>query len=418
MPSSPLAASPSPNEAKKPSSTPRAQSSVSSRFWKWKARCSLRSIGDAGGPDLFQASPTSSKLTPLYNFQTPHTPNVASPYLSESAHVLSLQNPVSNVEHLHSGKSGAVTPKPKKDAIKAGEYTNSIQRGIGALPTVQPNSRSVHNRTASKEVGLEDLSSKETGARYIGKDIGSNDTSFQYVCEDIGSKETGSKYFVSTDGDLDPKDKNFKETSASYVAYQDAAPKHSVLFTVNESFRIPPGIGSQIHSEHGKKNTVACGSAVQFSEDLDVGCGPARTIPLGLFWSNGFLKKASRLKPQKKRPKFIRKLLPRPRFHTRARRSSGATTRPTLLNTPHGTNKLATLRLNTAQSTNKPGGGACQYASNRRGHSRRQAEEFLLVNDASSKHAGQWFPQHTSFTPYTHKTEPSVSAKQCFFPAT
>ncbi|KAG5959502.1 hypothetical protein E4U57_000597 [Claviceps arundinis] len=229
MPSSPLAASP--NEAK------------------------YRSNGDAGGPDLSQASPTASKSTPLYNFQTPNTPNVASPYLSESAHVLSLQNPVSDVEHLHSGKSGAVTPKSEKGAIKTGKYTNSIQRGIGALPTVQPNSRSVHTRTTSKEFGLKDLSSKETGARYLGKDIGSNETSFQYVCEDIGSKETGSKCIVSTDvisRDHDPKDKNFKETGANYIAYQDAAPKNSVLFTVNESFLIPPGIGSQIHSEHGK----------------------------------------------------------------------------------------------------------------------------------------------------------------------
>lgn len=180
---------------------------------------------------------------------------MASPYLSESAHVLSLQNPVSNVEHLDSGKSGAVTPKSNKDAIKTGEYTNSIQRGIGALPTVQPHTRFVHTRTVSTEFGLKDLSSKETGARYLGKDIGSNDTSFQYVCEENGSKETGSKCIVSKgviSGDLDQKDKNFKETGANYIACQDAAPKHSVLFTVNESFLIPPGIGSQIHFEHGK----------------------------------------------------------------------------------------------------------------------------------------------------------------------
>ncbi|KAG6247943.1 hypothetical protein E4U23_003411 [Claviceps purpurea] len=411
MPSSPLAASP--NEAKKPvASTPRAQSSVSSRFWKWKTRCSLRSNGDASGPDLFEASPTASKSSPLYNFQSPNTPNVASPYVTESAHVLSLQNPVSNAESLHSGKGGAVTPKSKKDAIKTGEYTNLIQKGIGTLPTVQPNSRSVHTRTASKEVGLKDLSSKETGARYIGRDIGSNDTSFQYVCEDITSKETGSKCIVSTDvvsGDLDPKDKNFKEAGANYIVYQDAAPNHSALSTVNESFLIPPRPGSKIYSEHGKKNAVVYGSAVQFSEDLDVGCGPARTKPLGFFWPNGFLKKASRLRSQKQRSKSIRRLLPRPRFQARARRISGGTNRPTLLNTPHVTD---------SQSTNKPGGGARQYASNGRGHSRRQAEGFLLVNDASGEHAGQCFPQHIDFTSYRHKAESSVSAKQCFFPAT
>ncbi|KAG6053233.1 hypothetical protein E4U17_004918 [Claviceps sp. LM77 group G4] len=419
MPSSPLAASP--NEAKQPVSTPRAQSSVSSRFWKWKTRCSLRSNGDAGGSDLFQASPTAPKSSPLYNFQTPNTPNVASPYLSESAHVLSLQNPVSNIESRPLGKGGDVAPKSKKDAIKTGEYTRLIKTGIGALPTIQPNSRSVHTRTANKEVGLKDPSSKETGARYIERDIGSNDTSLQYVCEDIGSKDTGSKCIVSTDmvsGDLDPKDKNFKETGTNCIVDQDAAPKHSVLSTVNEGFLISAGIGSQIHSEHGKKDAVAYGSAVQFSEDLDVGCGPARTNPLGLSWPNGFLKKASRLKPQKQRSKSVRKLLPLPRFQTKARRSSGGTNGPTLPNTPHGTNRLATLRLNTAQSANTLGGGARQYASNGRGHSRRQAKGFLLVNDASGKHAGQSFPQHTSFTAYTHQTESSVSAKQCFFPAT
>ncbi|KAG5917552.1 hypothetical protein E4U61_002598 [Claviceps capensis] len=330
-------------------------------------------------------------------------------------------NPLSSVEPLPSGKSGAVTPKSNKDAIKTDEYTNLIQKGIGALPTVQPNSSSVHTRTASKKVGLKDLSSKEIGARYTGRDIGSNDTSFQYVCEDISSKETGSKCIVSTDvvsGDLDPKDKNFKEAGANFIVYQDAAPKHSALSTVNESFLIPPGPGSQIHSEHGKKNAVVHGSAVQFSEDLDVGCSPARTKPLGFLWPHGILKKASRFKLQKQRSKSIRKLLLRPRFQTRARRSSGGTNRPTMLNTPHGTDRLATLRLNTAQSTTKPGGGARQYASNGRGHSRRQAEGFLLVNDASGEHAGQCFPQHIDFTSYTHKTESSVSAKQCFFPAT
>ncbi|CCE34552.1 uncharacterized protein CPUR_08485 [Claviceps purpurea 20.1] len=319
---------------------------------------------------------------------------------------------ITEEEEFRPAQGGAVTPKSKKDAIKTGEYTNLTQKGIGALPTVQPNSRSVHTRTASKEVGLKDLSSKETGARYIGRDIGSNDTSFQYVCEDITSKETGSKWIVSTDvvsGDLDPKDKNFKEAGANYIVYQDAAPNHSALSTVNESFLIPPGPGSKIHSEHGKKNAVVYGSAVQFSEDLDVGCGPARTKPLGFFWPNGFLKKASRLRSQKQRSKSIRRLLPRPRFQNRALHISGGTNRPTLLNTPHGTD---------SQSTNKPGGGARQYASNGRGHSRRQAEGFLLVNDASGEHAGQCFPQHIDFTSYTHKAESSVSAKQCFFPAT
>ncbi|KAG6059689.1 hypothetical protein E4U32_003887 [Claviceps aff. humidiphila group G2b] len=282
------------------------------------------------------------------------------------------------------------------------------QRGMDALPTVQTNHRSVHTKTGSNGVGLKDLSSKETDARHIGRDIGSNDTSLQYVCEDIGSKETGPKCIVSKDvvsGDLDPKGKNFKETGANYIVYQDAAPEHSVLCTVNEGFPIPPGIGAQIHSEHEKKNAVAYGSAVQFSEDLDVDRGPTRTKPLGSFWPNAFLKKASQLKAQKQRSKW-------PRFQTRARRrsissmtksirSSGGAkfaNGPTLLNTPHGTNRLATLRLNTAQSTNIPGGGARQYASNGRGHSRRQAEGFLLVNDASGEHAGQSFPQHTGFT--------------------
>ncbi|KAG6306123.1 hypothetical protein E4U45_007693 [Claviceps purpurea] len=429
MPSSPLAVSP--NEERQPVvSTPRARSSVSSRFWRWKTRCSLslRSNGDAGGPDLCQPSPTASKSSPLANFQTPNTPNAACPYLSESAHVLSLQCPVSNVESLHSGESGADTPKSKKDTIKTGEYTNIIQRGIDALPTLQPNARSVHTRSGSEEVGLKDLNSKETGARHIGREIGSNDTSFQYVCEGIGFKETGSKCIVSTDvvsGDPGPQDKNFKETGANYIVYQDAAPKNSVLSMVNESFPIPPCIGSQIPHEHEKKTAVAYDSAVQFSEDLDVGCGPTRTKTLGSFWPNGFLKKASRLKPQKQRSKW-------PQFRTRARRrstssmtksirSSGGTDRPTLPNTPHGTNRLATLpslRLNTAQSTNKPGGDAHQYASNGRGHSRRQAEGFLLVNDASGEHAGQCSPLHTGFIPYTHKTESWVSSKQCFFSAT
>ncbi|KAG5972693.1 hypothetical protein E4U58_006219 [Claviceps cyperi] len=402
---------------------PRAQSSASSRFWRWKTRCSLTSNGDAGGPDLCQASPTVSKSSPLSNFQTLNDPNVSSPYLSVSANVLSLQNLVSDVESLRSSESGAITRKSKKDAIKTGEYTNVIQKGIDALPTVQTISRSVHIKTGPSGVGLKDLSSKETGARYIGRDIGSNDTSLQYVCEDDGSKEADPKCIVSKNvvsGDLDPKDKNFKETGANYIVYQDAAPEHSVLSTVNESFPIPPGIGARIHPEHEKKNAVAYGSAVQFSEDLDIGRGPTRTKPLGSFWPNGFLKKASQLKAQKQRSKW-------PRFQTRARRrsissmtksirSSRGTNRPTLLNTSHDTNRLATLRLNTAQSTNR--GGARQYASNGRGHSRRQAEGFLLINDASGEHAGQCFHQHTDFTAYTHKTESSVSAKQCFFPET
>ncbi|KAG5995750.1 hypothetical protein E4U52_007873 [Claviceps spartinae] len=322
------------------------------------------------------------------------SPNEANPYLSESAHVLSLQNPVSDVKSLRSGESGAISRKSKQDAnhaIKTGEYTNMIQRGINALPTVQTNPLSAHITNGSNGVGLKDLSSKETGARYIGRDIGSNETSLQYDCEDIGSKETDTKCIVSKDvvsRDLDPKDMNFKDTGANHIIYQDAAPERSVLSTVNESFPIPPGIGARIHSEHEKKNAVAYGNAVQFSEDLDVGRGPTRTKPLGSFWPNAFLKKASQLKAQKQRSKW-------PRFQTRARRrsissttkstrSSGGTRRRT-----HDTNRLATLRLNTAQSTNKPGGGARQYASNGRGHSRRQAEGFLLVNDASGEHAGQ-----------------------------
>jgi hypothetical protein len=72
------------------------KSNGSNRFWKWRTR-SNKSVSESDARDISYASPTTTSLSPS-NFlpkviEQPQVP--PSPYVSESAHVFSLQHPSS-----------------------------------------------------------------------------------------------------------------------------------------------------------------------------------------------------------------------------------------------------------------------------------------------------------------------------------
>ncbi|QPG94703.1 hypothetical protein C2857_006766 [Epichloe festucae Fl1] len=91
------------------------------------------------------SSPLSSK------FSNRNAPQVASPYLSESAHVLSLQQPVGKIEAHCSSESGAMTIKSDEATVKSGgDDTTSIATRLDAQqPTSQPSAPSIHSRRSN-----------------------------------------------------------------------------------------------------------------------------------------------------------------------------------------------------------------------------------------------------------------------------
>ncbi|KAG6009412.1 hypothetical protein E4U54_008561 [Claviceps lovelessii] len=268
---------PSPNEATRPIAAPRAKSSASSRFWKWKTRSSRKSTSEVEAQELSHTSPTASLPSPLSNFTGPNAHQVASPYLSESAHVLSLQHPAGRVEPHESDQSGAVTPKSKEATVKTAEDPT--------LMGTRDDARQSISQTDARSVGPKDVDSREAN---------------------------GSK--------------------------------------IDDYFLLPPGISSQPPPEHDEDDGEITESVIQNLEELEqVSCGPAKTVPSGSFWSDGFRKRGSRLKFHGRLSNFTHKFLKRRRFPsrsrcrslcsmTKSRRSSGGTNKVALLDKSHSTN--------------------------------------------------------------------------------
>lgn len=101
---------------------------------------------------MSHASPTASMSSPLSSkFSNRNAPQVASPYLSESAHVLSLQQPVGKIEAHCSSESGAMTIKSDEATVKSGgDDTTSIATRLDAQqPTSQPSAPSIHSRRSN-----------------------------------------------------------------------------------------------------------------------------------------------------------------------------------------------------------------------------------------------------------------------------
>ncbi|KAG5981131.1 hypothetical protein E4U55_003267 [Claviceps digitariae] len=140
---------------RQPISTPRAKSTASSRFWKWKTRSSRKSASETEAREL-HISPTASVPSPFSNLTGLSAPPVASPYLSESAHVLSLQNPTGETGPLGLDKSAATTPESKEATVKTGEDpTLTRTRRDSQLPLAQPSGRSVDSKEIdSKGINL------------------------------------------------------------------------------------------------------------------------------------------------------------------------------------------------------------------------------------------------------------------------
>lgn len=95
----------------------------SARFWKWRAR-SNKSTSEQEVRDISYASPMSSlsaeKEKQLQLQQAP------SPYLSESAHVLSLQRPVQASTARRTSRAPRLTPTSASTPPKIAEATVDV----------------------------------------------------------------------------------------------------------------------------------------------------------------------------------------------------------------------------------------------------------------------------------------------------
>lgn len=126
---------------RQPIPTRKAKSGISSRFWKWKPRYCRKSTSDAQD----QASPTALETIPLSNFGIVRATKT-SPYLSESAHVLSLQNPEGSVDLQYAGERDSVSPNPQEG--KSRPHTTSTERRLSVQrPKSRPRARYVRTIT-------------------------------------------------------------------------------------------------------------------------------------------------------------------------------------------------------------------------------------------------------------------------------
>ncbi|KAG6206461.1 hypothetical protein E4U50_004211 [Claviceps purpurea] len=134
---------------RQPIPTRRAKSGTSSRFWKWKLRYCRRSTSDA----QYQASPTASETIPNSTFGIVRATK-ASPYLSESAHVKSLQNPEGGVDLLlDAGERDSVLPNPQEG--KSRPHTTSTERRLSVQrPKSRPRARYVRTRTNGSKYSI------------------------------------------------------------------------------------------------------------------------------------------------------------------------------------------------------------------------------------------------------------------------
>ncbi|KAG6103070.1 hypothetical protein E4U14_006453 [Claviceps sp. LM454 group G7] len=125
---------------RQPMPTRRAKNGTSSRFWKWKPRYCRKSTSDT----QCQASPTALETTPFINYGIVRAAK-ASPYLSESAHVLSLQNPEGSVDLQDAGERDSVLSYPQEG--KSRPHTTSTERLSVQRPKSRPGARYVRTIT-------------------------------------------------------------------------------------------------------------------------------------------------------------------------------------------------------------------------------------------------------------------------------
>ncbi|KAG6146639.1 hypothetical protein E4U23_003410 [Claviceps purpurea] len=126
----------------------KAKSGTRSRFWKWKPRYCRKSTSDA----QYQASPTVLEAIPFSDFGIVRATK-ASPYLSESAHVLSLQNPEGSVDLQGAGERDSVLPNPQER--KSRPRTTSTERKLSVQrPKSCPRARYVRTRANGSKYSI------------------------------------------------------------------------------------------------------------------------------------------------------------------------------------------------------------------------------------------------------------------------
>ncbi|KAH7319904.1 hypothetical protein B0I35DRAFT_223120 [Stachybotrys elegans] len=114
------------------------KSTSSSRFWRWRSR-STKSTSDTDLRDCPNVSPVSSAPAPLSRVEQP--PQPMSPFLSESAHVRSLQHPSrSSLTHASSDSMG-ISPNTRSlqdltldPGRRAGDMLATRHRGLAPPP--------------------------------------------------------------------------------------------------------------------------------------------------------------------------------------------------------------------------------------------------------------------------------------------
>ncbi|KAG5945523.1 hypothetical protein E4U59_005638 [Claviceps monticola] len=267
---------------RQPIPIPRAKGGTRSRFWKWKPRYCRKSTSDV----QYQTSPTALETIPFSNFGIVRATKT-NPYLSESAHVLSLQNPEGSVDLQDAGERDSVLPNP---------------RAPGAQVTPAYNFDWKKTQCSATKI-----TSQPPRARYVR------------------TRTNGSK------------DSIFSALNERLVIPPGISPR-------NRSEQ-----GQSIEADTGLFSTDLV-SGVRRSEEVDAGSLFVKTIPRRSCWSDGFQISASRLNSQLKRSKAIRRLLMRFRSqywspfrslcYTQKAGHSPEGTRLTPPDTPHATSEF------------------------------------------------------------------------------
>lgn len=106
------------------------QGSASSRFWRWRAR-STKSASESEFREAYSSTPSSAHgiITP-----SPSTP--MSPYLTESAHVLSLQNPGACSPTSRMSEFQLASPISSLEEEEDVKYTKMPQESAASGPVV------------------------------------------------------------------------------------------------------------------------------------------------------------------------------------------------------------------------------------------------------------------------------------------
>lgn len=116
------------------------KSAASSRFWKWRSRSS-KSNSETDPRDALLASSSNSPPLPTHLANSYPVQQVMSPYLSEEAHVLSLQNPSANPSPgaLVRPALGHIATSPSSDEIQgAGSEQDSPEELLEKSKNLTP----------------------------------------------------------------------------------------------------------------------------------------------------------------------------------------------------------------------------------------------------------------------------------------